>query len=221
MNSTWTAANAAQLVKLIREGKSPQIIAEAMGRSRNAICGRAFRMKLHFESKRAEKKLREPVERRDIARFTDEEDQTIREMAGARKSGTDIAATLNRARSSIIQRARRLGMPLRGKDGPAKPAAPKPPKVKAAKPVKLLAGNIANKRESRTHDPVFKHVTPSVPLRPLMVALIDLRPNMCRFPVAGDRADTLFCGHPMEQRAYCAAHARLCYTAPEARRRAA
>jgi GcrA cell cycle regulator len=44
------------------------------------------------------------------------------------------------------------------------------------------------------------------------IALIDLKPHHCRWPVAGAGATTLFCGgnahagHP-----YCAAHCRMAY----------
>ncbi len=226
MNQTWTAADDAQLVKLISRHLSPQAIAEAMGRTRNAICGRAHRMKLHFDSKRGKPeskpaKRRKPTKQREIARFTAEEDQTIREMAAARKSGLDISEAIKRSKSSVVQRARRLGTPLRGKDGPRQSAEPKAPKVKSDKR-RFHPGNIAGKKESRTHDPVFKHVTPAVSLQPLMVPLVDLRPNMCRFPVGDPRDEGFgFCGHPMVDRAYCQAHRRLCYTAPEDRRRAA
>lgn len=215
MITNWTPEQDAQLVEMIGQGQSASYVAKAMGRSRNAVMGRAYRKALQFKSK-AVKPRKVYQTQREVERFTAEEDKIILEMAVARKSGSTIAEVLKRSKSSVIQRARRLGTPLRGKDGPA----PKAPTVKPTK-VKLNSSNIAGKKESRTHDPIFKHTTPSVPLQPLMVALVDLRPNMCRFPVAGERADTLFCGHPMEQRSYCQAHARISYTAPEMRRKAA
>ena len=74
MTSTWTAAYDATLAKLISEGQSMRLIADAIGRSRNAICGRAHRLKLHFAGKPVkpakQSKPRQPTKQRDIARFT-------------------------------------------------------------------------------------------------------------------------------------------------------
>ncbi|ESZ60679.1 hypothetical protein NL532_24260 [Mesorhizobium sp. C120A] len=210
--ANWTADEDATLAKLINEGDSASMIGKRLGRPRSSVCGRAHRKGMKFKGQK-----QVPCERR--VRFVASEDQTIRAMAASSKSSTDIAKVLVRSASSVKKRAKIIGAKLDGKGGGKPRTEPKAPK---AKPVKLNAGNIANKRESRTHDPEFKHSTPAVAVVPLMVALVDLRPNQCRFPV-GDplKEDFGFCGHPMEQGSYCRSHARLAYQAPESRRRAA
>ena len=217
--TAWTAAEDEVLTRRIGEGATATQIGIELRRSRNAVCGRIHRKKLkttHNEKKRAK---RAAVQRRSRVSFSAEEDQIIREMAAAKRSSAEIGEALGRHKASVVKRARALGAVLCNK-GP-KPGTIKPPKVKVQKTF-IHAGNIAGKKEARTHDPEFNHVTPVVAVEPLMVALVDLKPSHCRFPV-GDPHDAGFgfCGHPKADGAYCFAHARLCYTAPELRRRAA
>lgn len=210
----WTADEDATLARLIREGLSASAVGKVIGRSRASICGRAHRKNLHFKSQEhrpAVRNAKPPI------RFTIDEDKVIKEMAADGKSSSKIAQAIDRSKSSVIKRARGIGAILRGKNGPAKGA----PKVKAVKQ-HLHAGNIAGKKESRQRDPGFRHTTPEILLQPLMVALVELQPNMCRFPCGDPLKEGFgFCGHPKEDGAYCFAHASLCYTAPEDRRRAA
>jgi hypothetical protein len=54
--------------------------------------------------------------------------------------------------------------------------------------------------------------TPNWPYKPNMdsIALMDLKPTQCRFPLAGG----LYCGHGTEAgRSYCPEHHKLCYVA--------
>jgi GcrA cell cycle regulator len=143
------------------------------------------------------------------------------------KSVSVVAKEMGRSRSSVVGRAFRMKLKFhREKFG-----ADRPKKTRQAEPVApivkpimqhLHAGNIAGKKESRQFDPEFKHVTPAAAVEPLLVQLLDLRANQCRFPI-GDplKEDFGFCGHPKEQGAYCRAHARIAYYVPEARRRVA
>lgn len=219
----WTAEEDATLVRMLEKGASATQVGIELGRSRNAVCGRIHRKNLQpiHNVKRAfarAARLAKPKITR--TRFSPDEDKIIIEMSALGKSGSKIGAVLNRNESSVIQRARLLGANLHAKAGPEKSAEPKPPKVKAAKQ-HLHAGNIASKKESRAHDPGYSHVTPVVAVAPLMVALVDLGPSMCRFPVGDPREEGFgFCGH-LADGAYCWHHAALCYTAPEDRRRAA
>jgi hypothetical protein len=165
------------------------------------------------------------VKRRSRVSFSAEEDQTIREMAADGKSSAEIGTATGRHKASIVKRARALGVRLENKGGGPKPGAVKALVVKARKTF-LHAGNIAGKKESCAHDPEFNHVTPIVEVAPLMVKLIDMKDSMCRFPIGDPRDETFgFCGHRKEPGyfagPYCAAHSRLCFTAPELRRRAA
>ncbi|TPN11688.1 GcrA family cell cycle regulator [Mesorhizobium sp. B2-1-2] len=214
ISAKWTAKEDATLVRLVGEGNSASLIAMEIGRSRASICGRALRLGLKLRGQK-----RVPCDRR--VRFDAVEDEVVLAMAAAGKSGLEIAEALKRSKSSVVKRARRLGAKLIGRNGPKPGTKPKAPVVKV-KAVKLHPGNIAGKKESRQHDPVFSHRTPIVAVEPLMVSLLDLRANQCAFPI-GDPLEPSFglCGHPKEQGSYCRAHARIAYQAPEMRRKAA
>lgn len=53
---------------------------------------------------------------------------------------------------------------------------------------------------------------------PLNFSLIDLNTGDCRFPVSGEKAATLFCGHNVETGSpYCTYHGRVAYIPREVR----
>jgi GcrA cell cycle regulator len=137
-----------------------------------------------------------------------------------------MADAMRRSRNSVIGRAHRNGLQFTGqlsRKSTKTAAEPIGPSVVKAVKLNLHAGNIMGKKLSRAQDPEFKHVPPAVPmLVPRMVKLVDLEGDHCRFPI-GDPKDEAFgfCGHPKADSAYCRAHAALCYTAPETRRKAA
>lgn len=155
--------------------------------------------------------------------WSDDENAKLIEFAKEGRSSGYAAKALGRSRCAVLGRAKRMRLRFKGGTFSAKArnAAPQELKIKTVKQ-HLHAGNIAGKKESRQHDPEFKHVTPAVAVEPLLVSLLDLRANQCRFPI-GDplKGGFGFCGHPKEQGSYCRAHARIAYTAPEMRRRAA
>jgi GcrA cell cycle regulator len=216
----WTAEEDATLVRRVGEGASATQIGIELCRSRNAVCGRIHRKKLqprHNDNKRA---ARAAKVRRSRTSFSPKDDQVIREMAAAGKSSSEIGQAMGRHKASVVKRARAIGAVLDRKGGP-KPGAVNPLTIKAKKTF-LHAGNIAGKKESRANDPVFNHVTPVVAVAPLMVALVDLKPRHCKFPIGDPREEGFgFCGLDRADGAYCRSHARLCYTAPEMRRKAA
>lgn len=214
----WTAEEDQVLVRLIGEGNSATLIAKELARSRSSVCGRAHRLKIHFSSSRRSVVKRAQPAKIVRVRFSPAEDKIIIDMAADGKCGREISEIIKRSKSSVVKRARLLGAKLTNKPGPD--PKPKAPKVKVVKQ-HLHAGNIASKRESRTRDPGFSHVTLILDVEPLMVALVDLGPNMCRFPCGDPREEGFgFCGHPKEDGAYCRHHAAIAYTPPELRRRA-
>jgi GcrA cell cycle regulator len=158
-------------------------------------------------------------------RWTPEEDAMLAALIGQGKTAAFMAEELGRTRNSVIGRAHRNNLQFKGqlrRKSTATKAEPIAPPV--ARPVKLNlhAGNIMGEKLSRAQDPEFKHVTPAVSIVPRMVKLIDLEPSDCRYPIGDPKQETFgFCGHPKADGAYCRAHAALCYTAPEIRRKAA
>ena len=137
----------------------------------------------------------------------------------------DSALTIARAvaepgwkpsRNAVIGLAHRRGW---SKDNRAKPCAPKlrapimpapkqGPRPKLARvTVSALTGLPSGPRTKPA--PVSKRGP--IPLLCEPVALLDLTPRCCRYPVSGEGADTLFCGFEAAS-TYCAAHRFICWT---------
>lgn len=152
-------------------------------------------------------------------------------------SASQVAGQIGKSRSAVVSYVHRhpgIGFTrtARGRKGGRKADHPMSIAVgrsnktvhggKPAKPIKpqnLHATNIQNKKASREADPEFVEKAVSAGVQPRMVALVDLKANECRWPVGDPREASFgFCGHPGFP--YCAAHARIAYTAPLARRAA-
>ncbi len=103
------------------------------------------------------------------------------------------------SRNAIIGKLARLGVPLKAK----KCAAPK-----KSKGPKIF---IVHKKSEPLPPP-----TP-VLQESMKLTLEQLTPATCHYP-AGDQAPFEFCGHPVFDRSYCAAHFKICYYNPGASR---
>ncbi len=159
-------------------------------------------------------------------------------------SATEIAKKFTGCfRNSIIGRAHRMGLKLKGRQKVARPE-PKPTKSrettgswggvvgkvrakarKAETAQHVHAGNIANKAESRKVDPgVAGIVNRATAFEPLAgVDPIAFAQNTgCRWPVDGvNGPGLLVCGAPRDGRNYCVDHSRLAYIPTSTRQKAA
>lgn len=143
--------------------------------------------------------------------WTDENIATLKVMWAEGKSAATIAAHLHGvSRSAVIGKAARLGL-KKHVNAPNSPyRAPPPPKVKP------LVGT--NNRPKKKADPVKvaevlkienRPAPPSIP-KPLSLKLFELNHDDCRWPVSGEKASTLFCGHDVQPGcSYCPGHHRL------------
>lgn len=167
--------------------------------TRNAVIGKAHRLGLTRKA---------PAGRPTIP-WTDEIDNAIRERWG-KCTGDALALYLGEAfgirvtDTTVHARALRIGLT----------------RLREAKRANryFRLGNIGNR--SKTPTPPRYIPDPPKPPTARMVALLDLGPGDCRFPVNDPRNDDFgFCGAPKAGRSYCEYHHRLCYRPPEVRAR--
>lgn len=157
------------------------------------------------------------------ATWTDTDIAMMQRLWKEGQSATEIGKRLGVSRNAVLGKLHRLAVQDSPDGKPVKPARvkkqrppapPRKPKVKlvppAPKPVPLAAVQFVDDSIIKPH--------------PLLVKLFDLGNNHCRWPVEGEKADTLFCGHDThEGKVYCAYHCRMAYAPREvkAERRAA
>ena len=189
--SVWTEERLAQVSKLWAAGHSASEIASVMGTTRNAICGKVHRMGL---SRGPAFRPNAPAPPRNT-RFRPNHMTTLWN-----------ADYLKRAKDWYAE-----GMPV---------------KLIAAKLGVFSASAVSNKLRaegvrSRRAPPggPAKPSSPSLPPRPRLAVMSGLycvgRPltalpaRACRYPIAGQGADTLFCGEPGHP--WCASHRAIVY----------
>ena len=123
----------------------------------------------------------------------------LRVMAAKGMTSREIANELGEGftRNSVIGKTQRMGIWL----GKAKPAAPElEPEPIAEEPVVATIHYLKPKTPFRQPPVEVQKPTGN------QVFLMALTPNMCRFPVSGDGANTLFCGDPTESGSWCPDH---------------
>lgn len=144
------------------------------------------------------------------ARWTEAENDYLRRAWAEGKSAGVIAGETGRSRNAVIGRVHRMKLATRlrrvaTRRLPKKPRGPRLPRsTTSTKPPR----------------PVENVTVPRAPiLPPLMLGLMDLTPNMCRFPY-GDPKEPGFgyCGHPKASgSSYCGGHHHVVYRPPERR----
>lgn len=156
------------------------------------------------------------------ATWTDQDVAMLQRLWKEGHSATEIGERLGVSRNAVLGKLHRLSFQDSPDGKPVKPARAnlqRPPAPPRKPKVKLVP-------------PAPKPVLPSVQLvddsivkpRPLLMKLFDLDNNDCRWPVEGEKANTLFCGHNThEGKVYCAYHCRMAYAPREVKseRRAA
>lgn len=136
--------------------------------------------------------------------WTDEDDARLRQLIEEHLSYAQIGEIVGRSKGSCIGRAHRLGI----HNSKTKPM----PKKKVAEAVSRAVSSLFPPRPVNTQDnaPVPLYPQPEASTTPLGKprTLMQLQPHHCRWPVSGERAETLFCGAVRETmtRPYCAEH---------------
>jgi len=202
---TWTAEAEETMRRLINAGHSASMIAHAIGATRNAVCGKAFRLGLHkpvqvttSSAPKPERYIRRKFSwsPRVVAR--------LRELSAEKLTSEAIALTLSRefvgvaTASSVRAKASLLKIELRGRE--------------AQSHQWQIKGAAAQKRKKvERHAAIWER--PAV-AAPIGVSIIDLTPSACRFPL-GDplESDFSFCGSQKAPASpYCVGHHLLCYS---------
>ena len=136
-----------------------------------------------------------------IKRWTEQEQEAVRDQWNAGVSAAGIASHLGVTRSSVmglIGRMRAAGAPLRGKDVAVKRAI-KVRSVPKAPPV----------------EPMPVEPMPEGEPESLGVSLLDLAPGHCRFPTHFEDGQHFFCGQDRGSGTlYCAFHQALAKAGP-------
>jgi len=127
----------------------------------------------------------------------------LREMAAKGMTSREIAKELGEGytRNSVIGKTQRMGIWL------GKPKRHEPEQLIEPEPVvesqPLPTATVYQlKTKTKFRQPPVEVQKPTG--NP--VFLMALTPNMCRFPVSGDGANTLFCGDPTESGSWCPDH---------------
>lgn len=156
------------------------------------------------------------------ATWTDTDIAMLQRLWKEGQSATEIGKRLGVSRNAVLGKLHRLAVqeaaggklvkaPRANLQRP--PATPRKPKMKLVPP----APKPALPAVQLVDDSIVKP-------RPLLMKLFDLDNNDCRWPVEGEKANTLFCGHNTHQdKVYCAYHCRMAYAPREVKseRRAA
>jgi GcrA cell cycle regulator len=163
--------------------------------------------------------------------WSDAEDARLRELVAENLSYAAISALMGRNRNACIGRAHRIGLQVKG----TRPITVKKVRQDVAKAIVKLFP--ATQAPLRLKPPAQKAPAPApaqdnkpVPLYAQPEAsttafgkprtLVDLQPHHCRWPVSGERADTLFCCADREvmTRPYCAEHHLVAWRPPADKR---
>jgi GcrA cell cycle regulator len=156
------------------------------------------------------------------ATWTDTDISMLQRLWKEGHSASEIGKRMRRSRNAVMGKIHRLAVqeaaggklvkaPRANLQRP--PAPPRKPKMKLVPP----APKPALPSVQLVDDSIVKP-------RPLLMKLFDLDNNDCRWPVEGEKANTLFCGHNThEGKVYCAYHCRTAYAPREVKseRRAA
>lgn len=94
---TWTSERDAELLILFDSGLSGAQIAEIFGVTRNAVCGRKWRLGL-----RGGQSVSNPFSKKDVS--------TLIKMRRAGRQAAEIAKVLKRSEAAIYWKAHKLGI---------------------------------------------------------------------------------------------------------------
>lgn len=133
--------------------------------------------------------------------WIDERVQLLRKLWADGLSASQIAGRLGGiTRNAVIGKVHRLGLEGRSVTVRRKKREPS---------VEFI--RFAPKATRRQRLPVQMSLFPRDPVSPLCVALLDLEPSMCRWPIGDPRSDNFsFCGCATTD-TYCEHHARIAY----------
>lgn len=185
----WTPHSHQVMQRLFEEGLTDAVIAERLGRSQIAVDKRRRELGM---------KRRPGVG----SSWTPAQDAMLKDLLATGISFSQIAMEMNAgfSRNACIGRASRLGL-----SGPVKKfRAPRTPRSRVVNTPRTIRAA----RERPAPSPIPE---PQLSAEFLGVALLDLTPEMCRFP-RGEGASILFCGQVTDgDSSWCPACSQVVY----------
>jgi GcrA cell cycle regulator len=128
-------------------------------------------------------------------------------------SSSIIANDLGCTRNAVIGKAHRLGLPSR--DTTVRDEYKKRKRIQRKRKEALAPAPVIP--VSLSHEPLDIRPVVNVEEKRAGVSLLDLKENMCRWPIGDPREDDFhFCGCPIKpengRKPYCEKHAKIAYT---------
>lgn len=139
--------------------------------------------------------------------WTDERIATLQRLWADGRSATEISYALGGvSRNAVLGKLHRLKLPARENVAPRVAA----PKVKPLVGSSQFAKGKPDPAKMAEVKKIENRPAPADMPKPLLVKLFDLESSDCRWPVSGEKADMLFCGHNVEPGCpYCPGHKRM------------
>lgn len=144
--------------------------------------------------------------------WSDEQEQTLRKLAGLRRSAADTAAILGKTRCAVISRAKKLGVKFQGGSGGGRrPHSTAPWQPRAPFTLKEIEDRRHASRE------IGMAMINNVAVIPLSAKpWMEREPGECAFPVGGRGEATLSCcARTIPGKPYCSHHFARMYRPPE------
>jgi GcrA cell cycle regulator len=213
MQGFWTDERREIAEKLAGEGKSAAMIAREIGCTRNAVVGLAFRNreKMRLTGDRNDTRLLQPG--CGGKGWADKALKIRKALDAGVETHEKIAESFGVSLAIVSKMSRAMG-PKRQASQRQKDDA----RIKARIRVRLMRKDEPGAPPVRGFDPAgFR---PGYLGQQGRVALVDLKPSHCRFPIdmpadESGKVEVRYCGETKEDgSSYCSAHAARCFTGP-------
>jgi GcrA cell cycle regulator len=134
-------------------------------------------------------------------RWDNKTDQMIRDGIANRMSAREIGDILGVSRNSVIGRAHRIGLSINRIVRAPRKRSENPVKKQGIRPTTIWPKFLCDQVTDLPAEDINTNVK-----------IMELTGLTCRFPVGGERSDTLFCGAMVfDSHPYCARHCRIAY----------
>lgn len=143
--------------------------------------------------------------------WTEAEIATLRRMKTQSATASQIGEALGRTKNSIIGQFNRLGLSTPLSISRKRRITPRSTRKRTHETGAATMKRRAKERREIVNRARFEALE-NAPA-PLRLSVLRVSDSQCKWPVEGEGAETLFCGHPVEpNKPYCPAHCGAAYT---------